>query len=190
MAFGGNWRNWLGKTITIISSIVAIPSLVLAYLAWKHPTVTEPKKVEYKLQRYNFPKVAVYYGEVCNADEVHAKDLAIKGEFSSKVLSLDIESPDPYTKHLSGTTMDFQLMRLSKGNRCKFEIFVDKSCEIRNDLTATWGESGKLTMKLQPSNSDIEQGIALGKKVSEKDISRKARAKWVENNSKNIGEVK
>jgi hypothetical protein len=145
--------------------------------------------IGYKFAKYKVGNVLVYAGELINKSSYHAKELTVKGKFNSKIISLDVITSDTVEKkeiNKPTGSIEFSLKRLSGKNNCKFDIILNQESEIERQVHLSWGEKGKLVLNPHESDENIKRGIELREKISELDLSLKARQKWLENNAKNI----
>jgi len=143
--------------------------------------------IKYKLAKYNGDGIVSYSGELINESATHAKELALKGKFDSKIIDFVISASDSIEKKKINNpdgSVELILKRLSGKNKCQFDIVVFPQTEIVDPIKASWGEKGGLTLIPQKSDDNMARGIELGGKLS--DLSRRARQKRFESNTKNI----
>lgn len=139
--------------------------------------------ISYNFSKYKVEGIAVYYGTLVNDSSNHAKDITLKGKFNTEIMDFEISTNDSIEKTEKNNprgSIEFSLKRLSGKSRCDFSIVVRQDGEIKEQITASWGDKGRLLLDLQKSDENIVKGIELS------DLSRKARQRWLENNTKNI----
>jgi hypothetical protein len=174
---------WFTTFIVAFASISGIISLlILSYNTF----FIEPTIRGY-YATYKAARVASYSGELLNESSFHAGELTFKGRLNAKVIDLAITTSDSIEKKVINNpigSVEFSLKRLSARNTCQFDVIVDQKCEIIETFQISWGKKGYIVLALQKSDSNIRRGVELGEKLS--DLSRKARQRWFENNTKNI----
>jgi len=148
---------------------------------------TKPS-IGYNFSRYKIAKLVVFSGELFNKSSYHAKGLTLKGKFSSKIIDLEVTTSDAIEKkeiNNPNGSAEFSLNRLSKKSKCGFDIITNPVCEITGQVQVSW-DDGMLLLTPQESDEKVIKGITLREKVSGLELSRKARRKWLENNTTNI----
>jgi hypothetical protein len=188
VGFYAKFESVITKTAGVILFIAAIFG---AYTGW-HSINDTPTKIIGHYSRYEFPKVVTYSGEISNDDDKNADDFTFKGTFQSEINEFDIDTPDIYeNKKFKETTgvVQFSMKRLSSGNRCKFDIFVNPIKEKNGGIQISW-HGGKTQIEFRDVDTNLVRAIALSEKARSFDISHRARRTWLERNSKNIGGTK
>ncbi|MGO8991602.1 MAG: hypothetical protein ACLQGU_01940 [bacterium] len=174
---------WVTTFIAGLASISAIISLlILSYNTF----CIEPTVRGY-YATYMAARVASYSGELVNESSFHAGELTFKGRLNAKVIDLAITTSDSIEKKVINNpigSVEFSLKRLSARNTCQFDVIVGQGCEIIENFKISWGKKGYLVLAPEKSDSNIRRGVELGERLS--DLSRKARQRWFENNSKDI----
>lgn len=174
----------IAKVIGIIATLIGV---VGGYIKIDEYFFAEPN-IKYNFAKYKIAKLTVYSGELINNDSIHAKALALKGKFNSKIIGLEVNTGDTVKKEINkpAGTIEFSLNHLSKKGKCTFDIIVEPESEIIEQVQVSWGNKGKLMLVPQESDEKIIKGIRLREKVTVLDLSHKARHKWFEDNAKNI----
>jgi hypothetical protein len=172
--------------LAIISLLIAVVTLGIT-LHSKFFTEPSDNDIKYTFVRCEVGNVVVYSGELINMSSYHAKELTLKGTFSSKILDFGIDGSDSFEKKESNNphgSFEFRSKRLSGKNKCQFYVMVDRSSVIIEQLHISWGEKGHVILKPQGSDENISRWIKLWGKASA--LSRKARQKRVESDVKYI----
>jgi hypothetical protein len=177
------FRKELSRPAIIIAIISLIFASITAFITIHNKFFTEPsaEDIAYTLVRSQVGNVIIYSGELLNRSSYHAKELVLKGTFSSKILDFGIDGSDSFEKRVSNNphgSFEFRSKRLSGKNKCQFYVMVDRSSVIAEPICISWGEKGHIILKPQDSDENISRWIKLWGKASS--LSRKARQKKVE----------
>lgn len=173
------------KILGVVATIIGVTGGGIKIYEW---FFTEPSIV-YKFSGYKIEKVAIFSGELFNNSSYHAKGLTLKGKFSSKITDLEVTTGDSIEKkeiNNPNGSVGFSLNRLSRKSKCEFDIIANPDCEIVGQVQVSWGEKGILLLVPQESDEKVVKGIRLREKVSGLELSRNARRRWLESNTKNI----
>jgi hypothetical protein len=182
-------RKALFRPAIILAIITVLIACVTLGITIHSKYFTEPSnsEIKYTFVRCEVGDVVVYSGELINMSSYHAKELTLKGTFSSKILDYGIDGSDSFEKEKSNNphgSFEFRSKRLSGKNKCQFYVMVDRSSIIMEQFRISWGEKGYCILKPQESDENISRWIKLWGKASS--LSRKARQKRVESDVKYI----
>lgn len=182
-------RKELSRPAIVIAIITLIFAIIAASIKIHDKFFTEPseKDIAYTLVKSEVGNVIIYSGELSNKSSYHAKELMLKGTFSSKILDFGIDGSDSFEKRESNNphgSFEFSSKRLSGKNKCQFYVMVDRNSLIIEQIRISWGEKGHVILKPQESDENISRWIKLWGKASA--LSRKARQKRVESDVKYI----
>jgi hypothetical protein len=169
----------------IVASIISIPASV-AYLKEKF---WDKAKVEYSFTPYISGKLTVYTGKLINRSSYHAKDFFVKGAFKARIIDAKLRTNDPISSEKKNEPIgsyEVHLKQLSGKSECGFDILVDPKNNIREPFRAVWGNDDQVIMKPTELDPKTLEGAELEKRAAlyNKDISRRARQKWLDLNSK------
>jgi len=168
-----------------------ITGVITTYLTWKSANAS-PTNIKGYYSKAEFPDVVAYSGEIRNEDEENADDLAFKSTFQLHVDKFEVTTPDFIEKkevNQPPGVVQFVLKRLSSGSQCEFEILVAKGNERKGDMQISW-TGGKKVLELTEMDRSFQRGIELSNAVQSLSLSRNARNKWIDNNSKKVGVIK
>jgi len=174
-----------------IKSIIGGILMLAASIGYDvYKSYTAEAKIEGSISKYKHQGVLLYGGKLINVSKVHADKLTLKGSFMrGKIIDLKIQTTDvvEYQKYGNPVgSVEFALKRLSKKNKCFFDIIVDpKGGDIEETIHSSWGKEGSLVLSPQQADEDTVMAIQRGI-----DLSLKARQKWLRSNTRNIGKQK
>ena len=165
--------------ISAICSIISVSIALLFYF-------NSEANVDGYISKYNYRGVMLYSGKLINNTNVHADRLTFKGDFQKgeiidfKINTMDsIEYQSKYDSH--DRFVEFILRRLSKKNKCLFDIIIEPKGENGETFQVSWGKNGYLLITPQYVNDEEKRAIERGI-----DLSLKTRQNWLKSNTKNI----
>ncbi len=165
-----------------VSAICGIISVIMAL--WFY--FTSEANVDGYISKYNYRGVMLYSGKLINNSNVHADRLSFKGDLQKgEIIDFKINTMDNIeyqSKHDSqNKSVEFILRRLSKKNKCLFDIIIAPEGENEEKFQVSWGKNGYLSIIPQYVNDEEKRAIESGI-----DLSLKTRQNWIKSNTKNI----